>query len=152
MKTEDITRHYCRYQKCRSRLPAPVSNEREAFCSRGCHNAFYRKRCLVCEEPMERKTERQLVCGKRRCRNALRVGLSLGRYHTPSDVISPAKKPANTGLQEAVRTDRGVEWALAVNRARIRAPRLVIDTALGDVPTHQQPEPTLTAPGTQTLQ
>jgi hypothetical protein len=63
----------CRNPKCRSKLPLPVSNPREAFCARGCHGAFYRKRCLVCEEPMERKTGNQLICGKRKCRNALQA-------------------------------------------------------------------------------
>jgi hypothetical protein len=63
-------RHRCRNAKCRSKLPPPVANEREAFCARGCHSSFYRKRCLICEAPMERKTEHQPVCGKRRCRNA----------------------------------------------------------------------------------
>jgi len=43
-------RHYCRNLKCRSRLPAPIENVRKAFCCRGCHNAFYRTRCLVCEK------------------------------------------------------------------------------------------------------
>jgi hypothetical protein len=39
----------------------------------GCHTSFYRKRCLVCERPMECNTEHQLVCGKRACRKALRA-------------------------------------------------------------------------------
>ena len=47
-------RHYCRNPKCRSKLKTPVENPREAFCALGCHSAFYRKRCLVCEGPMER--------------------------------------------------------------------------------------------------
>jgi hypothetical protein len=64
-------RHHCRNPRCRMKLPASVYNEREAFCTKGCHSSFYRKRCLVCEAPMERKTERQLICGKRRCRKAL---------------------------------------------------------------------------------
>jgi hypothetical protein len=42
-----------------------------AFCVRGCHTSFYRKRCLVCEGEIVRKNENQLVCGKRRCRKAL---------------------------------------------------------------------------------
>jgi hypothetical protein len=79
--SETALRHRCRYPRCRSKLPAPVSNPREAFCARGCHSSFYRHRCLICEEPMERKTERQLVCGKRACRNALQTSESLGRYH-----------------------------------------------------------------------
>jgi hypothetical protein len=43
-------RHYCRNLKCRSKLPAPIENVRKAFCCRGCHGAFYRSRCLVCEK------------------------------------------------------------------------------------------------------
>jgi hypothetical protein len=59
--TETAMRHYCRNPKCRSRLKAPVSNPREAFCARGCHSSYYRKRCLICEGAFERKTERQLI-------------------------------------------------------------------------------------------
>ena len=62
------TRHYCRNPRCRSKLPAPVENEHHAFCTRGCFESFYRSRCLVCEEPMRRKRERQrLKSGHRRC-------------------------------------------------------------------------------------
>jgi hypothetical protein len=64
------TRHYCRYPKCRSKLPKPASNEREAFCARGCHTAFYRKRCLVCEGPIERSRDDQKICRKAKCRSA----------------------------------------------------------------------------------
>lgn len=59
MTEPDAFRHYCRNPRCRSKLPAPVTNLREAFCARGCHTQFYRKRCLACEQPMERNTENQ---------------------------------------------------------------------------------------------
>jgi hypothetical protein len=75
------TRHYCRNPRCRSKLPAPVTNTRDAFCARGCHTSFYRKRCVVCEGPIERKSEHQKLCRKSKCRNALNRGLDLGRYH-----------------------------------------------------------------------
>jgi hypothetical protein len=104
--TETAMRHMCRYPKCRSKLPAPVSNPREAFCARSCHTSFYRKRCLVCERLMERKTEHQLVCGKRTCRKALRASSDLGRYGPSSDVISSSKKPENKGLGEVVTDGR----------------------------------------------
>ncbi len=45
-------RHFCRNPRCRSKLPAPVSNLREAFCTRGCYLGFHRTRCLVCEGKM----------------------------------------------------------------------------------------------------
>jgi hypothetical protein len=88
--------HFCRH--CRGKLKEPVDNHRNAFCVSGCHRSFYRHRCLACEQPMERKTEGQLICGKRRCRNALRAGLIRSRYHTPSHVISPPEKPDKMGL------------------------------------------------------
>jgi hypothetical protein len=88
------------------KLTEPVSNEREAFCCRGCYRSFYRHRCLICEQPMERKTERQLVCGKRKCRNALAARCGLGRYLRSSDLISPAKIRVNEGLEERILEDR----------------------------------------------
>ena len=90
-------------------------NHREAFCARGCHSAFYRHRCLVCEEPMERKTEHQLICGKRRCRNALQGAENFGRYHTSSSAVSPSKKPVNTGPKPSPTTDR--PWHIAAGPA-----------------------------------
>jgi hypothetical protein len=38
---------YCRSPRCRSKLEAPTSSPREAFCARGCHTGFYRTRCRV---------------------------------------------------------------------------------------------------------
>lgn len=99
-------RHYCRNPRCRSKLKAPLANLREAFCTRGCHNSFYLHRCLVCEQPMERRSEHQLVCGNRRCRNALRARFDGGRYHAPSAGITPSKKPANIDPKLAPVGDR----------------------------------------------
>jgi hypothetical protein len=48
-KSAEEVRHYCRNPRCGSKLPAPVSNSREAFCTRGCYNSFYLSRCLICE-------------------------------------------------------------------------------------------------------
>ena len=87
-------RHYCRNPKCRSKLPAPVSNPREGFCAPGCRRSFYLRRCLVCEGPLKRTREDQKVCRKARCRSAWRAR----RYIAPQagklapetpDFISP---------------------------------------------------------------
>ena len=58
-------------------LQSPVANPREAFCTKGCYGSFYRKRCIVCEGPIERKAEHQKVCRKAKCRNALRASPEL---------------------------------------------------------------------------
>jgi hypothetical protein len=138
-------RRMCRNPKCRCKLPEPVENPREAFCTRGCHSSFYRSRCLICEEPMKRKTERQLICGKRACRNALQSrSVPLGYYGTRG-VVSPSKKPVNKGPKHAIGSDRGVEWAIAVNRSRIVAPRKVLDTVFARVPLQEQESERLAA-------
>jgi hypothetical protein len=69
----------------------PVSNEREAFCARGCHTSFYLKRCLVCEGPLQRRNKTQRVCRKSRCRNTWRARAGFGRY-SPSTAVSSASK------------------------------------------------------------
>jgi hypothetical protein len=103
-------RHYCRNPRCRSKLTTPVVNEREAFCCRGCHTQFYRTRCLACENVMERKTEHQLVCGKRKCRNALRDGSAFGRYHGASRVVSPPETSIKPALKVAVEAERACHF------------------------------------------
>lgn len=40
---------------------------------------------------MERKTENQLVCGKRKCRSALQGSFDGGRYHVASRMLTPLK-------------------------------------------------------------
>jgi hypothetical protein len=114
-------RHYCRNPKCRSKLKSAVSNPREAFCARGCYTSFYRKRCLVCEEAMERRTEHQLVCGKRLCRNALQGGFNGGRYHASSSVINPLKTSIKPGVKSGVRGDRPELWTVVAAGTPIRA-------------------------------
>ena len=105
------TRHYCRNPKCRSKLPKPVSNEREAFCARGCHTAFYRKRCLVCEGPIERSRDDQKICRKAKCRSAWRARTGFGRYIAPSAAKLPSKKPVNKGPKAAPKRDpRSISW------------------------------------------
>jgi hypothetical protein len=114
-------RHMCRNPRCRSKLPAPVTNEREAFCARGCHTSFYRKRCLVCEQPMERKTERQLICGKRLCRNGLQARSDLGRYHAPSGMITPIKTSIKPGIKSPLKSDRALPWSVVAAGTPITA-------------------------------
>ena len=111
----ETLRHYCRNRHCRTRLKAPVENAHDAFCTRGCYDSFHRKRCVVCERPMERRTERQLVCGKRRCRNALQARQNLGRYLAPSNGVSPLENPIKPGIKIDGAVDR--PWRLVAGPA-----------------------------------
>jgi hypothetical protein len=130
---ETALRHMCRNPRCRSKLSAPVSNPREAFCARGCHTSFYRRRCLVCEGLMERKSERQLICGKRRCRNALQARQSLGRYVPSDSVVSPLKTSIKSGIKSRGRAARvfTVEDAIKYSIG-LRAPKRVLDVELAN--------------------
>ena len=78
---ETAMRKFCRNPKCRMKLPTPTSNEREAFCCRGCYQSFYLHRCLVCEKAIERTTANRKICKKSKCRNALAAGEGFGRFH-----------------------------------------------------------------------
>jgi hypothetical protein len=72
---EQKLRRMCRNPKCRMKLPSPVVNEREAFCTRGCYGSFYLKRCRVCEGSIEQKGgQRRFICKKSHCRNAWKAG------------------------------------------------------------------------------
>jgi hypothetical protein len=65
-------RTYCRNPKCRGKLKIPVENERAAFCCRGCYAAFYRRRCLVCDQLFDRKSEKRRICNRAKCRYEFR--------------------------------------------------------------------------------
>jgi len=65
--TAHKAKHYCRNLRCRSRLLEPVENERRAFCTRGCHESFYRNRCRVCERDL-RKTGKRGDAARMYCR------------------------------------------------------------------------------------
>jgi hypothetical protein len=74
MSIEQLTptklRHFCRNPRCRLKLPEPVENSHAAFCTKGCWLQYHRKRCCVCERPIEQPKgggERRL-CKRRVCR------------------------------------------------------------------------------------
>jgi hypothetical protein len=102
----ETLRHYCRNPRCRSKLPSPVSNPREAFCARGCFNSFYLHRCLVCEGPLQRKREDQKVCRKAKCRNTWRLGSGFGCYAGSSNANSASETPDFIDLKAPPKPDR----------------------------------------------
>jgi hypothetical protein len=110
---ETALRHYCRNPRCRSKLPVPVSNSREAFCVMGCYRSFYLHRCLVCEEPIKKpKRGVRLLCKKAKCRNAWRTRIGIGRYVASSDAKLSSKEADFIGSKQPLRTDR--PWRIVV--------------------------------------
>jgi hypothetical protein len=100
-------RRYCRNPRCRSKLPAPVSNPREAFCTRGCFNSFYLHRCLICGRSIEQpKRGRRLICKRVKCRSDFRNKFCLGRYHTSSAAKLISKEADFDGVKEPLKRDR----------------------------------------------
>jgi hypothetical protein len=116
-------RHRCRNPHCRSKLKVPVENEHRAFCCRGCYSSFYRSRCLVCEEQMHRKTERQrFKSGHAVCR---------AEYHRfphvyawegqpPTKCTTDARSAHFTGFKIGIRHDqRGIVGPARVIAAEV---------------------------------
>ena len=91
-------RHYCRNPHCRTKLAEPTDIAK-AFCTPGCHSSFYRSRCIVCEQPIERKTERQRVCGKSRCHKAFRRRCVPKGHQPPTSVTNAIKSPIKSGIK-----------------------------------------------------
>jgi hypothetical protein len=102
----ETLRHYCRNPRCRSKLPAPVANPREAFCTRGCYGSFYLRRCLACEGPIDRKRADQKVCRKAKCRSALRGGNDFGCYAGTSPAKLASKTPDFIDPKMPLRTEQ----------------------------------------------
>jgi hypothetical protein len=113
-------RHFCRNPKCRSKLPAPVANEREAFCARGCYNSFYLHRCRVCEKKLEDKyrklkpkdgddkiryikvSNRGPVCESSECKRRWRAKDGMGRFSVPkADQATQVAKKADLRKETA---------------------------------------------------
>jgi hypothetical protein len=125
LQADKDLRHRCRNPNRRSKLPAPVSISRNAFCCRVCYTAFYRHRCYICEEVMERKSAAQRVCGKGKCRSALKARTVESRFESNFPDISKApavggrsgdidasicqiesNSPDISTLKSAIKTDR----------------------------------------------
>jgi hypothetical protein len=101
---QDGTRHYCRFPKCRSKLPKPVTSARDAFCTVGCVRGFFRSRCRICERQFERQNEKEKTCGRRECRAAFRRDserFSGPRWGDAPFVVRPSKKPIKPGVKIA---------------------------------------------------
>jgi hypothetical protein len=113
-------RHRCR--NCRAKLAAPVSKDREAFCSPGCHAAFFRTRCRVCEKPIEQPAGggTRLICNRAKCKSAWRAGFRLGRYPTLKNVKSIQEVPVNQGPKVGISDDRA-SWRVIAAGAPISA-------------------------------
>jgi hypothetical protein len=124
---DNQTRKRCRH--CTMKLPEPVANEREAFCTRGCYKSFYLHRCIVCEKAIERTTANRKICKKSKCRNALATGEGLGRYHADSGKTSPVSKNLelmqkpliSSGSASASDTDHRANTAFAERPWRMAA-------------------------------
>jgi hypothetical protein len=109
---ETAMRSMCRNPRCRCKLPTPVSNPRDAFCTRGCHSSFYRKRCRVCECAIEQpKRGQRFVCNKPRCYAAFGRREALGRYHPSGEVQINSRNPTKSGLKSGLNRDlRSISW------------------------------------------
>jgi hypothetical protein len=113
---EQRLRHYCRNPRCREKLKEPVENPRDAFCTEICCTGFYRLYCIVCEQPFERTSPTQKLCGRRKCRREFdrdpsRFFSSLGGSLKSAE--SDRKNPTKSKGFFGVTSGRGVGWKAA---------------------------------------
>ena len=97
----DQERQRCR--KCKSKLPTPTGNDREAFCCRGCYEQHYRKHCRVCEREIKQPARgERVLCSGSDCKGAWRQKAGFGRFlkeilqnptHPTSDAESISETP-----------------------------------------------------------
>jgi hypothetical protein len=100
---ESALRHFCRNQRCRSKLRTPVDNDHHAFCTPGCYEAFYRKRCLACEKPL--RNLRRSFCPKpAKCANLVRRWPQ--KYRRPGYGRAGPESAHLTGLKSGLGGDR----------------------------------------------
>jgi hypothetical protein len=103
-------RQRCRNPKCSVKLRPPVTSRRDAFCSRGCFDSYYRKHCLVCEAPIARLTERNLFCGRQKCRNEWRRNrerFASARSLASGLATNTSRNSIKSGTKIASQSDRG---------------------------------------------
>jgi hypothetical protein len=106
-------RHRCRNRKCGVKLPRPVEIVQRAFCCRGCHSHFYRRRCVVCECELPPGPANRKLCGKAKCRAAYRKFQHLYKWlesmrtaHHPQNGERPSKSVDSTGTKIVHPEDR----------------------------------------------
>ena len=107
-----FTRHRCRNPRCGSKLRRETTQLRDAFCSAGCFEQYYKKVCVVCERPMRSKAAQQRFCSNR-CRSTFRRHPEQfsGRFTPPGRVIADATRKAltnahSTGLKTGAKPGR----------------------------------------------
>jgi hypothetical protein len=106
-------RHYCRNPRCRSKLVAPVENERRAFCTPRCHESFYRNRCLVCEKELPKGPANRKTCKRTKCRSEYQrfPHLFAVAKRNPANDTGRAKRPPKTSTKSgSFWCGRGWRW------------------------------------------
>jgi len=129
-------RHRCLNPRCGLKLRhGPTDNLRAAFCTASCFDSYFRRRCLVCERPIDRKSERRQLCGRERCRKQLQRHRD--RFCPPwyqASVLSPnalgsADKTGLKNRSEAGRAPRQVAGP-QLSQTSLRLASLPLDPEL----------------------
>jgi hypothetical protein len=126
--TQQLIRHRCRNARCGGKLKTPADNLHRAFCCSGCHAAFYRNRCLVCETklPSGGPANRE-VCRRAECRAELRKFPQ--RYRWSRIVKRPPRSADKTGLKIGTKTGRPLRIVAGPAPAQINL-RIPLDPGL----------------------
>jgi hypothetical protein len=100
----DQVRHRCRNPRCATKLKEPTENPSKAFCCHGCHAAYYRGRCIVCEAKLPPGPSNREICRRTECRAELRK--SPQRYRWSRIGERPQRSAHSTGLKNGLKPGR----------------------------------------------
>jgi hypothetical protein len=106
-------RHRCRNRHCGVKLRHPVEITQRAFCCRGCHSHFYRRRCVVCEVELPPGPANRKLCRKAACRADFRKFGHLYNWpkmtrtaHHSQNGERPQRSAHSTGIKIDHKDDR----------------------------------------------
>jgi hypothetical protein len=127
--TENLRR---RCRKCKGKLPTPASNEREAFCCRGCYEQFYRTRCRVCECAIEQPKVggQRVICKRARCKSDWEEKAGFGRF-----LASKKQKPGRYPLSDKTISE-SLDFIASKQRTEGRRWRTIAGPALSPAALH----------------
>lgn len=103
-------------RRCRVKLTEPVSNQRSAFCCKGCHRNWYAQHCMACEGQRHKSRKCRLELASIR-----RHGM-MGKFHQKrpfgAEIPDSAKPRAQTPIFiGSVGLSKRVEWRVVAGPA-----------------------------------
>src|SRR5262245_48160906 len=120
-------RYRCRNPRCGGKLPEPTDNRRGAFCCAGCHEHYFRNRCVVCEAKLPPGPSNRQICRRAQCRAEWRKFPQTYQWSKSGE--RPQTSAHSTGLKIGTKPGRGFRQVAgpALSETSLRLASLPLD-------------------------